>query len=213
MLIDLIYPPVCGLCNKICKKHLCKECEMDLKKYEINEIENVKGDKSKYYDYQVKTFKYKGKVRSKIIDYKFNEKSYMCHTFQKMITKNEKIYSFLKKYDIILYVPMFKKQEHKRGYNQTYLIAKEIGKTLGVSIEKSNLTKIKDTKKQSTLTKEERKTNVKDAFVIKKPERIVNKKVILFDDIFTTGNTVNECSKVIKMAGTKEIAILTIAVD
>lgn len=186
---------------------------MDLKKYEINEIENVKGDKSKYYDYQVKTFKYKGKVRSKIIDYKFNEKSYMCHTFQKMITKNEKIYSFLKKYDIILYVPMFKKQEHKRGYNQTYLIAKEIGKTLGVSIEKSNLTKIKDTKKQSTLTKEERKTNVKDAFVIKKPERIVNKKVILFDDIFTTGNTVNECSKVIKMAGAKEIAILTIAVD
>ena len=213
MLIDLIYPPVCGICNKICKKHLCKECKIDLKKYEINEIENVKGDKSKYYDYQVKTFKYKGKVRSKIIDYKFNEKSYMYSTFQKMITKNEKIYSFLKKYDIILYVPMFKRQEHKRGYNQTYLIAKEIGKTLGIPIEKSNLIKIKDTKKQSTLTKEERKTNVKDAFVIKKPERIVNKKVILFDDIFTTGNTANECSKVIKMAGAREIAILTIAVD
>ena len=213
MLIDLIYPPVCGICDRICKKHLCKECEIDLKKYEINEIENAKGDESKYYDYQVKTFKYKGKVRSKIIDYKFNEKSYMCHTFQRMITKNEKIYSFLKKYDIILYVPMFKKQEYKRGYNQTYLIAKEIGKTLGIPIEKNNLTKIKDTKKQSTLTKEERKTNVKDAFVIRKPERIVNKKVILFDDIFTTGNTVNECSKVIKMAGAKEVAILTIAVD
>ena len=72
----------------------------------------------------------------------------MCHTFQKMITKNEKIYSFLKKYDIILYVPMFKKQEYKRGYNQTYLIAKEIGKTLGMPIEKNNLTKIKETKKQ-----------------------------------------------------------------
>lgn len=213
MLIDLIYPPVCGICDRICKKHLCKECDIDLKKYEINEIEDVKNDKSKYYDYQVKTFKYKGKVRSKIIDYKFNEKSYMCQTFQKMITKSEKIYSFLKKYDIILYVPMFKKQEHKRGYNQTYLIAKEIGKTLGIPIEKNNLTKIKDTKKQSTLTKEERKTNVKDAFVIEKPERIVNKKVILFDDIFTTGNTVNECSKVIKMAGAKEVAILTIAVD
>lgn len=213
MLIDLIYPPVCGICDRICKKHLCKECEIDLKKYEINEIEDVKNDKSKYYDYQVKTFKYKEKVRSKIIDYKFNDKSYMCHTFQKMITKSEKIYSFLKKYDIILYVPMFKKQEHKRGYNQTYLIAKEIGKNLGIPIEKNNLTKIKDTKKQSTLTKEERKTNVKDAFVIKKTERIVNKKVILFDDIFTTGNTVNECSNVIKMAGAKEVAILTIAVD
>ena len=146
MLIDLIYPPVCGICDRICKKHLCKECEIDLKKYEINEIENAKGDENKYYDYQVKTFKYNGKVRSKIIDYKFNEKSYMCHTFQKMITKNEKIYSFLKKYDIILYVPMFKKQEHKRGYNQTYLIAKEIGKTLGIPIEKNNLTKIQKSK-------------------------------------------------------------------
>ena len=64
MLIDLIYPPVCGICDRICKKHLCKECEIDLKKYEINEIENAKGDENKYYDYQVKTFKYKGKVRS-----------------------------------------------------------------------------------------------------------------------------------------------------
>ena len=51
MLIDLIYPPVCGICDRICKKHLCKECEIDLKKYEINEIENAKGDESKYYDY------------------------------------------------------------------------------------------------------------------------------------------------------------------
>lgn len=103
MLIDLIYPPVCGICDRICKKHLCKECEIDLKKYEINEIENAKGDESKYYDYQVKTFKYKGKVRSKIIDYKFNEKSYMCHTFQKMITKNEKNIQFFEKvwYNII----------------------------------------------------------------------------------------------------------------
>lgn len=213
MLVDLIYPPVCGICDKICKKHLCKECEVNLKKYEMNKVESIKEDASKFYDYQIKTYQYKGEVRNKIIDYKFNEKSYMCYTFEKMITKNEKIYSFLKKYDIILYVPMFKKQEHKRGYNQTYLIAKEIGKNLEIPTEKNNLIKIKNTKKQSTLTKEERKTNVKNAFEIRKPERILNKKVILFDDIFTTGNTVNECSRIIKEAGAKEIVVLTIAVD
>lgn len=213
MLIDLIYPPVCGMCSKLNKNYLCKKCEKNLKKYEINKIENVKEDTSKFYDFQIKTYQYKGEVRNKIIDYKFNEKSYMCYTFEKMITKNEKIYSFLKKYDIILYVPMFKKQEHKRGYNQTYLIAKEIGKKLEIPTEKNNLIKIKNTKKQSTLTKEERKTNVKDAFEIRKPERILNKKVILFDDIFTTGNTANECSRIIKEAGAKEIVVLTIAVD
>ena len=213
MLIDLIYPPLCGICDRICKKHLCKECEIDLKKYEINEIENAKGDESKYYDYQVKTFKYKGKVRSKIIDYKFNEKSYMCHTFQKMITKNEKIYSFLKKYDIILYVPMFKKHKLLRGYNQAELIAKRISKTLGIHLEKNNLIKIKDTKKQSTLTKAQRRINIKNVFKVSKPEKIKNKRLILFDDIYTTGSTANECSKVIKKAGAKEIAIVTIAVD
>ena len=61
--------------------------------------------------------------------------------------------------------------------------------------------------------KNERKLNVKNAFSVLKPDKILNKKVILFDDIFTTGSTVNECSKILKKYGAKEIAVLTIAVD
>ena len=80
-------------------------------------------------------------------------------------------------------------------------------------MEKNNLTKIIDTKKQSLLTKEQRKKNIKGAFKIKYPERIKDKNIILFDDIFTTGSTVNECSKMLKKAGAKEIVILTIATD
>ncbi len=213
MLLDLIYPPVCGICDKINKKNLCKKCELKIKKYEINKIEDCRKDKLKYFDYHIKIFRYENIIRDKIIDYKFNEKAYLYKTFEKMILKTKKTYSFLKKYDIILYVPMFKKHKLIRGYNQSELIARKISDTLGITLEKNNLAKVINTKKQSTLTKSEREKNVKNAFKLKNPEKIKDKKIILFDDIYTTGSTVNECSKVLKKAGAAEIVILTIAVD
>ena len=213
MLLDLIYPPVCGICDKINKKNLCKKCELKIKKYEINKIEDCRKDKLKYFDYHIKIFRYENIIRDKIIDYKFNEKAYLYKTFEKMILKTKKTYSFLKTYDIILYVPMFKKHKLIRGYNQSELIARKISDTLGITLEKNNLAKVINTKKQSTLTKSEREKNVKNAFKLKNPEKIKDKKIILFDDIYTTGSTVNECSKVLKKAGAAEIVILTIAVD
>ena len=213
MLLDLIYPPVCGICDKINKKNLCKKCELKIKKYEINKIEDCRKDKLKYFDYHIKIFRYENIIRDKIIDYKFNEKAYLYKTFEKMILKTKKTYSFLKKYDIILYVTMFKKHKLIRGYNQSELIARKISDTLGITLEKNNLAKVINTKKQSTLTKSEREKNVKNAFKLKNPEKIKDKKIILFDDIYTTGSTVNECSKILKKAGAAEIVILTIAVD
>lgn len=210
MLIDLIYPPVCGICEQINKKNLCKKCEIEIKKYQLNNIEKVK---DKNYDYQIKILKYENIIRKKIIDYKFNEKSYLYKTFGKIILNNKKIYSFLKKYDIILCVPMYKEKKKQRGYNQAELITKELAKKLHIDISLDNLVKIKDTKKQSTLTKTERMQNLKGAFEVKNKGILKDKKVILFDDIFTTGSTVNECCSVLKKTGTKEITVLTLAID
>ena len=63
------------------------------------------------------------------------------------------------------------------------------------------------------MNKEKRKQNVKNAFLVKNEEKILNKKVLIFDDIFTTGSTAFECSKVLSKSGIKEIGILTIAKD
>lgn len=210
MILDLIYPPVCGICGKINKNNLCKKCEDKIKKYEINKIEEVK---NKNFEYQIKVLKYEDIVRTKIIDYKFNEDSYLYKTFSKIIIKNEKIYRFLKKYDIIICVPMHIKRKIQRGYNQTELIASEIARNTELEFQNKNLIKIKDTTKQSTLSKKYRIENVKDAFKIKKADKLKNKKIILFDDIYTTGSTVNECSKVLKKAGAKQITVLTLAID
>ena len=212
-MLELIYPSFCGIWEKIEKEYLCEECKEKLKKYCINEIEDCKEKKRVYYDYKIKILRYENIVREKIIEYKFNEKTYLYNTMEKIILNDEKICSFLKKYDIIIPVPMYKKRKQSRGYNQTELISKKLAKDLKIESSNKVLRKVIDTKKQSTLTKKERIKNVENAFNVVNSESIENKNVILLDDIFTTGSTLNECSRMLKLAGTKEIAILTIAVD
>ena len=173
-------------------------------------IKKYNNSKFKYHAY---LFKYEGEIRNKIIEYKFNEKSYLCHTFWKLIVNDNKIYNFIKDYDIIISVPMYKTKKTKRGYNQAEIIAKEIGKTKLITYEKKILVKTKNTETQSSLNKTNRLNNIKGAFKIQNAEKIRNKKVIIFDDIYTTGATANECAKIVKQAGVKEVSILTIAKD
>ena len=170
-------------------------------------------DKSKYFDYYFCALKYKDIVRDRIISFKFGDKSYLYKTFTKIIINNKKVYRFIKKYDIIIPVPMYKNKLSVRGYNQSALGARKIAKETKIIFGKSILAKIKDTKKQSTLTKEDRVNNIKDAFYIRNSNIIKGKNIILFDDIYTTGSTVNECSKVIKEAGAKSVFVITIAKD
>lgn len=211
--LNLIFHNVCGFCNRIEKDSLCKNCEAILSKYELNGIKDYRQDKTKYFDYLFCALKYENIVRDKIISYKFGEKSYLYKTFAKIIIKNKKIYSILKLYDIIIPVPMYKSREAVRGYNQSTLIAKEIAKNMELKYYKNILIKTKNTKVQSTLKKSERLTNIKNAFLVQKNEIIKDKKIVLLDDIYTTGSTVNECSKVLKQAGAEEILVLTIAKD
>ena len=152
-------------------------------------------------------------IREKIIQYKFQDKSYIYNTFAKIILKNEKVCGLLKKYDIIIPVPIHRKRKLQRGYNQTQLIAKEIAKNIDIKLCDDVLVKSKNTIAQSKLNKNKRKQNIKNAFKVLNLEKIQGKNILLFDDIFTTGSTVNECSKILKKAGAKTVGVLTIAKD
>ena len=201
-ILNLIYPPVCGFCNQICKESLCKKCEIKIKEYELNSIRKVK---NKYFDEVIFLFKYEDIIRSTLIKYKFQNKAYLYKTFSKIILKNKKICGFLKNYDIIIPVPISKKRKYKRGYNQSYLIAREIAKYTNLNCESKWIIKQKDTIEQSKLNKNERKTNVQGAYKIIEKEKLFNKSILLIDDIYTTGSTVNECAKILKQAGVKKI--------
>lgn len=208
--INLIYPNVCGICDKLCREDLCKKCEINL-----NNIAKFKIDKYKNKNFRkhLYIFKYEGIIKEKLINFKFNEKSYIYKAFVNFIIKNKKICRFLKSYDIIIPVPIHYNRKVTRGYNQSDLIAKEIARKLNIQYEGKVLFKKVNNRPQSTKNKQERMNNVKGVYYTKNEYKILNQKILLLDDIFTTGSTVNECSKILKIAGVKTVDAITIAKD
>lgn len=206
-ILDIIFPPSCGFCGKISSSYLCIECETKIAHKLEYKIEKKRG---KNFETHIYIMNYEGEMRNKILSYKFKNKSYMYKTFAKIILNNKKICNILKTYDIITSVPLHKKRQNERGYNQSELIAKEIAKNIKEITYLKLLKKIKNTPKQSSLKSKEREENVKDVYQFIN-KQIINKGIILFDDIYTTGSTANECSKVLKQNGARRILILSLA--
>ena len=204
--LNLFFPVKCGICEKI-GLPVCNKCEKLIEKYKINlvntEIWNKKVEVEKIFIYS-----YKEIIRKLLINYKFNNCSYLAESFAYLIKNNEKIFGILKNYDIIIPVPLHKKRLLERGYNQTELIARKIG----IKIETNCLIKIKNIKPQSTKNANERKADIKNIYILKNAEKIKGKKVLLIDDIYTTGSTANECIKTISYVVNK-IGFLSIAKD
>lgn len=215
---NLLYPPICGICEKINKDGLCPKCNLELKKQaEVNILqkeeieENIK--KEKYFEELMYIFKYEGQVRKLILDYKFNEKSYLYKTFVNFLLKNEKIFENIKKYDKIIPVPISKKRNKERGYNQSLLIAEEIANKTNLGLVNNCLIKTKNIIEQSKLNKEDRQQNIQGVYSLQNERLITNKKILLVDDIYTTGSTVNECCKILQQANPKTIGVLVLAKD
>lgn len=212
-ILQFFYPNVCGICGKIEKETICKQCQRQLETQIIAKRKSYIIREGRYFDEQIYLFQYKDMIRMKILSYKFNNQAYLYQTFAKLILNQEKICKFISKYEMLYPVPLHKIRRRQRGYNQSELIGKEISRKLGIPFSSKNLVKIKNSKKQSSLNKENRKKNVENAYVIKDGSQVKNKKILLFDDIYTTGNTVNECSRILREAGAEQIGILTIAKD
>lgn len=211
-IITTIFPPICGICGKIDNNYLCKKCEIKLRKLSKN-IKLISDEELLY------IFKYEDIIRELIIKYKFNNKPYMSKTFSTFLLNDKNVFEFIKKYDTIIPVPISKKRKRERGYNQCLLIAREtinsINKKENINIElmDNNLIKVKNIIKQSELNEEERKNNIKGAYRLKSKEKINDKKILLIDDIYTTGSTINECKKVLESGNPKSIGALVIAKD
>ena len=208
---SIVFPPWCAICGKLNSKKCCKDCEKRINSQLNLNIENKAGY---YFERHMYLFKYKNEIRNLILDYKFRDKSYLYELFAKIITKNEKICGILEKYDIIIPVPIHKKRKKQRGYNQSELVARQISKNIAnLQLENKAFIKIKNNKPQSTLNKKQRKQNVKNVYKLENKGKIENKNIVLFDDIYTTGNTANEIAKILKQNGANKILVLTIAKD
>lgn len=208
--LNFLFPPACSVCGKLDQNWLCPRCEKRLERLEkscLVEIENKKYEKLLY------LFQYESLVRKLILRYKFLNKAYLNHFFANRIAQNQKNQELLKKYDMIIPVPMHKKKMQKRGYNQTELVTNELEKRLGIPARKDILSKVVNTTTQSKLGGKARQSNIQHAFFIKNDIEVEDKKIILLDDIYTTGATSEECSRVLKEAGAREILVLVLAKD
>ena len=201
--LDFIFPPSCGICGKLGEGHICNNCYKEIEKYLYENNE-----KDIFY-----LLRYKDIIREKMIQYKFNEKPYLYKMFCEIFVKNKNACEFLKSYDIIIPVPMNKNKKRIRGYNQTELIVKELANYFNMQIDTRNLIKEKNTPMQSSLGKEDRIKNVQNVYKVLYPERIKEKNVLILDDIYTTGATINECKRVLQCAGSKKVGTIIIAKD
>ena len=211
-IINIVFPQVCGVCGKIEPKGLCNKCKIKLEGLAENEIlhENLGQMNFKELIY---IFNYEGLIRKLSIDYKFHEKPYIYVCFVNFILKNKKIFEKLQSYDTIIPVPISKKRMKERGYNQSLLIAKNLSKELNISLQVNCLLKTKNIIEQSKLNKEQRKENIQNVYELKNGEILNNKQILLIDDIYTTGSTVNECSKILQQAKPEKIDVLVVAKD
>ena len=113
--------------------------------------------------------------------------------------------------DVLVPVPLHYKRLIKRRYNQSALLVKELSKLTGIEADYTSLIKHKSTKPQVQFSGHERVKNVRGAFSVKHIEKIKGKRVVLIDDVMTTGSTLKECALALKSAGAKSVDTLTVA--
>jgi len=114
-------------------------------------------------------------------------------------------------YSLILPVPLHIRRLRERGFNQALILAKAIGKKYSISVNFSLLKRCKFTLTQTGLDKKEREKNIRGAFAVNDTAETEGKNIILIDDVFTTGATINQCAKTLIKAGAGKVAVLTLA--
>ena len=204
--LDLLYPPRCCFCHKITEKEkICSACAAKLPYTK----ENSRQTKLNYISAAVSPLYYKDSVRDSLLRYKFHSATGYSKVYGQLIAKciDENGINC----DIITYVPLSRKRQWVRGYNQAELIANEISKHSGVPVVKL-LVKVKNNPAQSGIkSPQKRKTNVLGAYKAVNSELIGEKSVLIIDDIITTGATISECAKILRQQGSGEIFAASLA--
>ena len=227
-ILRLIFPERCLLCDELLpfgkeEVFLCKDCLKSETLLEHCTTCSLCGAPSKdelcasclthrhFFDKAVSCFAYKEQARSRILQFKFGNRRDLYRGFAHQLSERIRPFSQKEPFDIVTYVPMTKAAKRERGYNQTELLADSISQALEISFSGSLLIKKKETPKQSTLSYSERWQNVSRAFILAKGISLRGKRVLLIDDVLTTGATADALSRLLKSAGANYVFVATIA--
>lgn len=166
-------------------------------------------DGGQYLDYILSPFYYKDPVKALMLQYKFQHQWAYGELLADIAVRRLKAYPQLSEFDLIIPVPLSKQRVKERGYNQSVIFAKRFAAFLKQPAYSEALLRPVHTKRQSGLNARMRQLNVRDAFAADH-ETVREKSVLLVDDIFTTGSTMQACAKELRNQGSKQVAGLPV---
>ena len=219
-LFNVVFPTFCNGCSKLLLKNenvICTKCIHNLPFTHHHTIKETEIDKAFYgllpfeFGASILYFTKKGVSQNLIHNLKYRNRqeigTYLGNLYSPELMKLE----IFKDIDFIIPVPLHKKRFHERGYNQVTTFCKAIEKNLTIPMLDDVLVKTEHIKSQTDKSKEARVENNKNVFSIENQDIIAGKHILIVDDVFTTGATIEACAKeILKIKNTK-ISILTIA--
>lgn len=201
---DLLFPPRCMFCRKILRTGTaCEDCLQRLTRNDTNRT-------GTYFLRCCVPMLYEGSVRDAIIRFKFQNQPGYATEFGRILARCIQD-NLAGAYDLITWVPVSEERLKKRGYDQAMLLAMAAALELqDVAVE--TLKKPTDNAAQSSLKDQKaRKVNVQDAYLVPEPELVEGKRILLIDDIITTGATLDEASRTLLEAGAKSVVAAALA--
>ena len=229
----MILPPRCICCGNVLSEHngLCAECFNKIKFISaplcqscgrpFDADQNVPfgttlycaaclKKKKRIFKMQRSAFIYDDDSKKLILDFKFCDKTSSAEVLSSLLyTAGFDIWN--EKPDLLIPVPLHQLRLLKRRYNQSALLVKYLSLKTEIKADYFSLVRLQNTIPQVELSGAARRRNLRSAFAVKNTDKIQNKRIVLIDDVTTTGSTLNECAKVLKAAGAGEIYALTLA--
>ena len=226
-LVELLFPRRCPVCDRPVDKmgaYVCKKCRLKIKyvqsPYCMKCGKGVKSEETElcgdcrngvhFFTAQRALYEY-DTMKAAIYRFKYEGRREYAEFFGRELAQKLGDRILLWKPDVIVPVPLHKEREKQRGYNQAALIAKELGRRLDIPVDVKYISRVRKTLAQKNLNGKERQNNLKNAFKISQNDVKLN-TVIVVDDIYTTGATMDEMAECLKRAGVREVYCISLAI-
>ena len=227
----LLYPPHCSVCGRAVRededRYLCRDCVgrinfviddtcpkcgHELGPYAKDEARCINcRNVPLRFDRAVAAAHHAGAIRDLVLALKFARQKQNAFPLAKLLASRLHETGIPEEAQLIVPVPLHRSRRRSRGFNQSELLAKELGERLSLMVSSRALTRVLDTPPQSRgMSLASRRANVKGAFSARTPRAITGKCVLLIDDVLTTGATTSECAAVLKRAGAKKVYVATV---
>jgi ComF family protein len=231
-LSDLFFPPTCAFCEEaivgsdaflcdgctdsvdVVNGPLCIQCGLPVPGLAIQGSDRCGrclADPPPYIKARYAVY-YQDAVRNALLRFKFAGGLHVAGALSQILTEAFRRHFQPSDFGLIVPVPIHRARLIHRGFNQVVVLAKKLSKETGIPLDRTCFRKIKDTPPQVGLTRAARVKNLRGSFAIRNPDRIQGQKVLLVDDVATTGSTIAEAAKTINRAGADSVDVLVLAV-